>query len=321
MKKYRRLTPEDRYQIEALLNSGRSQRFIGRQLGCSASTISREIYKGCWKGETEYIAADAEEVTQSLLHQDHGSTRKIRAKTEAYVKSKLKLDWSPEQIAGRMALLKMKNGVSYPTIYRYLERNKPLRKHLRILRKQRKDRKSAHWRPHPFMIDRVPIEKRPKIVEARKRLGDYERDTVLGKRGGPALLTMVDRTSRLLKLAWVPKNTAEYIHKATVSHLKQEPHYTITNDNGFEFMFHARTSRALKTAIFFNRAYHAWERGTNENTNGLLRQYFPKKHDIGHLTWTQVNKIEKRLNTRPRKILGYKTPLEVHKTMKSSVLR
>jgi IS30 family transposase len=321
MKKYRRLTPGNRYQIEALLNSGQSLRFIARQLGCSASTISRELDKGCWRGETDYLAADAQRVTQSLLHAIHQSTRKIRAETESYIRSKLKLDWSPEQICGRMSLLKMKTKVSYPTIYRYLERNRTLRKHLRILRKKRKDRKAPQWRPHWFMLDRVPIEKRPKIVEARKRLGDYERDTVLGKRGGPALLTMVDRTSRLLKLAWVPKSTAEHIHRATVSHLKREPHHTITNDNGFEFMYHAKTSKALRVPIYFNRAFHAWERGTNENTNGLLRQYFPKKHDIGQLTWKQINTIEKRLNRRPRKILGYQTPLEVHTKMKSSVLR
>ena len=311
------MTLGDRYQIQALLDSKQSARYIARHLGYAASTISREVDKS----RPVYVATRAEVVTQSHLHQPHESTRKIQGRTEIYIRSKLRLDWSPEQISGRMKLLKMKEQVSYPAIYRYLERHRSLRSHLRILRKQRKDRKAASWKPHWFMLDRVPIEKRPKVVEERKRLGDYERDTVLGKRGGSALLTMVDRTSRLLKLAWVAKNTADNIHEATVSHLKYEPHRTITNDNGFEFMYHAKTSRALNAAIYFNRSFHAWERGTNENTNGLLRQYFPKKHDIGQRTSRQTRLIENRLNTRPRKVLGYKTPLEVHTEMKSSLLR
>lgn len=318
MTKYRRLNSGDRYQIQAWLQSNQSIRFIAEKLNRSPSTISREVRK-CQQNLYEADLAETE--TQLQLHKPRQSRRKILGKTEVYIRNKLKSDWSPEQVAGRMSLLKMKNKVSYMTIYRYLERDKAekgvLWKRLRILRKQQKDRKAIGWKPRQFMPERVSIEKRPKIVEARRRLGDYERDTVLGKRGGPVLLTIVDRTSRLLKLAWIKKSTANNIHKATVSRLRHEPKHTITNDNGFEFSHHVRTSKALKTAIYFNRSFHAWERGTNENTNGLLRQYFPKKQPIGQLSRKHTNSIERLLNTRPRKILGYKTPLEVYKKLRS----
>ena len=321
---YSRLTREDRYQIEALVNSGHGIRAIARQLRKEASTISREVNK--IRGTSGlYSAAKADELARQQLHAPHLSTRKIQAKVESYVRRKLEIDWSPEQIAGRIQAEGKMVPLSLMTIYRYIERDKAaggkLWRRLRILRKQRKNRKAPQWHPHYFLPDRVPINKRPKIVEARKRLGDYERDTVLGKRGGEVLLTIVDRTSRVLHLDCLKKSTAKAIHKSTVSLLKRKAKHTITNDNGFEFSHHAKTADSLKVRIYFSSSYRAWERETNENTNGLLRQYFPKKTPIGPISKRQLKQIELRINTRPRKILGFRTPLEVEDQLNRQVLR
>jgi IS30 family transposase len=319
--RYCRLTQGERYQIAALLETGRSIRAIAGQLKRAPSSILRETLKGQINGK--YDALFAHQVTEIHLHRPLLRRRKIQGVVEDYVREKLEEDWSPEQICGRMRLLKMQS-VSCPTIYRYIEREKVLKgrlwTHLRILRRKHKNRKLPGWNRRVFLPDRVSIQERPLEVEKRTRLGDYERDTVLGKRGKSVLLTAVDRTSRLLKLAWLPKSTAEAAHQATVLLLKNEPVKTITNDNGFEFSFHNKTAQKQGASIYFSSSFRAWERGTNENTNGLLRQYFPKKKDIGTLSKEKVTAISKRLNNRPRKILGYKTPLEIHSELKSSAV-
>lgn len=315
---YTRLTREERYQIKVLLDRGCGVREIARQLSRNASSISREISnKSCYG---HYEASHADQITKQRLHAPQLISRKINKALERYVNSKLLLDWSPEQIAGRIELEERFKSISHMTIYRYLERDKKcggkLWKHLRILRKQRKDRKASNWHPHSFLPDRISIESRPKIVEKRKRIGDYERDTVLGKRGGPVLLTIVDRASRVLKLEYLPKNTAKNVHRATLRLLKNRPRHTITNDNGFEFSHHSKTASVLKADVYFSRAYRAWERGTNENTNGLLRQYFPKKQPIKTLSKRQIRAIERLINKRPRKTLGFKTPEEVDRELR-----
>jgi len=321
---YHRLTREERYQIEALLNSGLSLRQMAQQLNRAPSTLSRELAKS--KANQTYSAGFADNRSQEQRRKPRYSLRKIRGELETYIREKILLDWSPEQIVGRRRQLRMSPSICYQSIYRYIERDKKrwgsLWSHLRVLRKKRKDRKSPHWRPFTAGLPpRTMIEERPKIVEARRRLGDYERDTLLGKAHRSLLLTIVDRTSRLLKLAWLPKSTSHFVHEATVGLLKKETVKTITNDNGHEFARHPETARALKAAIYFSHSYRAWERGTNENTNGLLRQYFPRKKDIAQPPAKELRRIEYLLNTRPRKCLGFKTPLEIHQKLKSSVLR
>lgn len=320
---YQRLAREERYQIQAWDSTGIGIREIARKLSRSPSTICRELRRGRDEGGG-YDAGLADARSQALRHRGRPRVRKIRGSTERYVVERLERDWSPEQVAGRMRL-EGRGAVSHTTIYRYLERDKAangeLWRHLRILRRKHKDRKRPMWNSRKFLPNRTFIQDRPKVVEARRRLGDYERDTVLGKRGGPVLLTAVDRTSRLLKLGWVPKSTANSIHRETVRILKNQPLHTITNDNGFEFYHHDRTAQALDTDIYFSSSFRSWERGTNENTNGLLRQYFPKKQPIGQLDRRALQWVENRLNNRPRKTLGYLTPREVHRRLRSELLR
>lgn len=321
--KYRRLTRNERYQIQALITSGSSIRAIARQLKRSPSTICREKRKGLGKCGV-YFAIRGQRQSHHYVHKPRLKMRKMRGWVKKYVQQKLLLDWSPEQIAGRMKQEKMQTTVSHQLIYLFLEKDKEKNgkfwKHLRIIKKgkHRNRPKGTKFRRIP---DRVMIEKRPKIVERRNRLGDYERDTVLGKFNGSVLLTLVDRTSRKAKIVWLRKKCSKLVHDATVLRLKNEPLKTLTNDNGGEFSKHKKTSTRLGMAIFFAHSYHAWERGTNENFNGLLRQYFPKKQDIGHPTAACVKRIEDLLNNRPRKCLGYKTPNEVHKKLSRKVLR
>lgn len=326
MEKVRRLTLSERYQIQALLASNRPIREISRLISRSASTISREIVKGVSKDRV-YDALVAEGVTRLLRASPRAAKRKLCGCLEKHVRKKLIGHWSPEQIANRLRQdRRRKRFVSHMTIYRYLERDKAnsgkLWKNLRILRKQRKNRKSPKWRRAESSIpNRKMIDERPKVVEKRNRLGDVERDSVLGRRGGSIILTVVDRTSRLVKLAWVERKTAELVHKATVECLRGHSVRTITNDNGTEFAHHEKTAKKLGAKIYFNRSFRSWERGTNENLNGLLRQYFPKKKPIGNPTKQQIKQIEWMLNSRPRKCLGYRTPYEVHKQLRSEVLR
>lgn len=308
---YRRLTSKDRCQIEALRRNGFGIRKIAKQLGCSPSTISREI--SC--SSKNYSAENAARAAFGRLRSRKAGKFRVSGKLASVIRRKLLADWSPEQIVGFLRL-SGKLTVSFQTIYNYIERDKlkggRLAAHLRILRKQRKDRKKPNW--HPFsegISNRKRITERPKIVERRIRLGDIERDTVFGSHNGPLLLTMVDRKSRYVRIAWIPKKCSELIHQATVSALKNKNIKTITNDNGTEFARHQKTSQELKVPIFFSRAYASWERGTNENTNGLIRQYFPRKKTIAYMTPGQVRALERKLNSRPRKCLGFRTPIEI----------
>ena len=318
---YRRLTPGDRYQIEALLESGLSSRAIARQLGFSASSISREIKKV----NGAYQARRAEKITIKLRRARNDKRFKIKGRLKAVIRKKLLMDFSPDQIAEWLRARRGHKVISYKTIYRYVDRQKkvwdPLWRHLRILRKERKDRKVPQWRPSGERLpQRRSILERPKIVEKRTRIGDFERDLVLGQFNGTALLTIVDRTSRLVKIAKIEKRTSEQIHRATVRLLKNETVHTITNDNGQEFFRQEKTEKMLNTAVYFSQPYRSWERGTNENTNGLIRQYFPRETPI-RADSREIKRVENLLNNRPRKCLGYRTPLEVHRKLRRQVLR
>jgi transposase, IS30 family len=311
---YQRLTLENRYQIEAYKASGFSQSRIASKLGVNKSTISRELKRveGSYSAKASQFEAKAQSSSRRF------GKYSLSPADVKRVEQKLKDDWSPEQIVGRLKL-KGKKSVSHQTIYRFIERNKvsdgDLWKHLRLLRKDRKQRRKSgfRWFKNPN-LGRLHITERPDVVNQRKRLGDFERDTVFGSHNGKLLLTIVDRVSKLSFIEPVSKNSSQEIHQATLRALKKQKVHTITNDNGMEFAQHKKTAKALSTSIYFSRAYRSWERGTNENTNGLIRQYFPRKRSLDHVTRRQIKLIEKKLNSRPRKCLGFRTPLEVHRS-------
>jgi IS30 family transposase len=230
------------------------------------------------------------------------------------VKKKLKQQWSPEQISGRRRL-EEKQSVSHEWIYQRIYRDKRAGGELYLnLRCSRPNRKRyGRYDRRGTLTDQVSIEKRPAIVNKRSRIGDWELDTLLGKRPQKeAIVSITERKSKLLRIGQVSCRKGKLVKDAVCRKLKGLTVHTLTSDNGREFSEHASIARTLKASFYFCHPYASWERGLNENTNGLLRQYFPKRSAWTNITNRHVSKVESRLNNRPRKSLGYLTPNEVY---------
>jgi len=316
MREYKQLTEEDRIEIYAMKQAGNRQNIIAAALGVHPSTISRELARNT--GLRGYRPKQAQ---QGALHRRFTARKAVKMTPETinYIESKLREEHSPEQIAERMKLDPGWHGptVSHERIYQYVwqdkARNGMLYKHLRIggTKQRRKRRNSRDMRG--TIKNRVGIQERPKIVERKIRIGDWEGDTVVGKNHQGALVTLVDRKSKLTLIGKVDRYTAAAVEKTIISLMELLPrrNYTLTVDNGKEFASHESVADALQIEVYFADPYSAWQRGLNENTNGLIRQYVPKGSDVRTLTDEQVQHIMNRLNNRPRKTLGYLTPNEV----------
>ncbi|WP_434636706.1 IS30 family transposase [Sulfurimonas sp. NW7] len=311
--RYKQLTLEKRYHISALQKAGLNQKEVANELGVHPSTISRELRRNNDKirGYNAELAQIISTKTEMQKRKRHSLTKPI----EKYIRAKLKQDWSPEQISGRM---KLDTGVSvvHETIYRYIYTNK--KNGGKLYQYLRHKNKKYHKRSNDYMargtiIDRIMIDKRPKIVEKKSRIGDWEIDTVVGKDHKGFLVTVVDRKSKFAIIKNVPTKHAEVVTQALIEMLTpmKKITHTITSDNGKEFAYHKQVVAALNTDFYFANPYHSWERGLNEHTNGLIRQYLPKKSTFLNVSKDEIIMIQNRLNNRPRKILGYKTPYEV----------
>jgi len=311
MRHYRQLTQEERYQISALRQLGHTQRQIAQLLGRSPSTISRELRRN-QEGDG-YAAESAQQITDTRRRAARKAHKRI-PELIAWVEGRLREDWSPEQIAGSARAMGYLL-VSHEWIYRHIERDRAaggeLYRHLRHRRKRYRKRYGSQER-RGRIIDRVGIEERPAVVDERSRLGDWEGDTVRGK-GRSALVTLVERKSLQVVIQKVERVTAEQTAAAITQRLGAvaERVATITFDNGKEFAYHRQVAEALNCEVYFARPYHSWERGTNENMNGLIRQYFPKGTDFDQVTDEEIAAVERKLNLRPRKRLGYRAPIEV----------
>jgi IS30 family transposase len=303
---YKQLIEGQRYQIEAYLREGFSYREIGNRLKVSHSTISREVRRNKIHG-THYLP----EVAQSKMVKRRRSAAKysVPALTIMLVEFGLNAKWSPEQIAGVGKLIGQP--VSHEWIYGYVQRDKltggKLYKQLRHGRRQY--RKGGRVK-RVIIPNRVGIEHRPAIVDKKKRFGDWEADTVLGKNGTGAIVSLVERKSKFYLIRKVPAKSAAEVSRAMVGMLwRYRSHvHTITADNGTEFCGHELVAEKLKTDVYFANPYSSWERGLNENFNGLLRQYISKGTDLSTVTDEQVAQAQRALNLRPRKCLGYKQP-------------
>jgi IS30 family transposase len=316
MREYKQLTEEDRIEIYAMKQAGKQQNKIAAELGVHPSTVSRELARNT--GLRGYRPKQAQ---QKTLHRRFTARKavKMTPETVSYIESKLAKEHSPEQISERMKLDPGWNGptVSHERIYQHIWRDKAvggvLYKSLRIggTKQRRKRRNSRDMRG--TIKNRVGIQERPDIVEKKIRIGDWEGDTVVGKNHQGALVTLVDRKSKLTMIGKVERYTAQAVEKAIISLMELLPrrNYTLTVDNGKEFASHESVSQTLRIRVYFADPYSAWQRGLNENTNGLIRQYVPKGSDIRTLTDDQIKHIMDRLNNRPRKSLGFLTPNEV----------
>jgi len=311
MRTYKQLTSEQRYQISALQKIGYGPTEIAKELEVHKSTISRELSRN--RGERGYRPKQANE--KALERRTHATPRKrIAAETWAVVKEKVRQDWSPEQVSGWLEK-HQEIRISHEWIYQYILTEKQaggdLYTHLRQHGKRRK--RYGQYDRRGKLPNRVSIEERPQLVEQRERLGDWEVDTLVGKGHRGALVSLVERKSRYTLLQPVTQRLANLVADATISLLQPftDLVHTITGDNGKEFAEHKRIAETLKANFYFAHPYSAWERGTNENTNGLVRQYFPKKTDFSKVARSETKVAVDRLNHRPRKCLDFKSPFEV----------
>jgi len=306
---YNQLTQEQRYQIYALLKMGHNQTEIATVIGTHKSTVSRELRRN--KGLRGYRPKQAH--NKALSRRDH-SRKRISAETWELIETKLRLEWSPEQVSGWLQR-HYAIQVSHEWIYQYILADKQaggdLYRHLRCQKKRRKRYGSYDRRGK--LPNRRSIEERPAIVEERQRIGDWEVDTIIGKRHRQAIVTLTERKSRFSLLAKVQQRTAEQVREAMIGLLQPvaDHLHTITADNGKEFADHERIADQLHADFFFAHPYAAWERGANENMNGLVRQYIPKTSDFSCVCDKDLLFIMYRLNHRPRKCLDFQSPFEV----------
>ena len=300
---YTHLTQEERYQIYALKRAGITQKVIASILKRSESTISREINRN--SGKRGYRPKQAQ--YKSLMRRAINA-RRINDQDWQWAKSKLLEEWSPEQISHFV-------GISHETIYQRIYQDKSqgglLWRYLRCQKKYKKRYGLLERRGN--IPNRLSIEERPSLVNERSRLGDWEGDTIIGKNHKQALVSIVERKSKLTLIHKVARKTAQAVRVAVIDLLKPFKNnvLTITVDNGREFAGHQEIAQQLEANVYFAHPYSSWERGTNENTNGLIRQYFPKHRDFSTITQEEINMVMNRLNNRPRKTLGYKTPNHV----------
>lgn len=309
---YTHLTREERYQIHALLRQNVTAAVIAAQLQRSASTISRELKRNA--GAKGYTPARAHE-RASGRQKKRRNARQCSAQQWRQVDNYLRLELSPEQVSGRLrleAVLSISHECIYQHIYDDKRRGGDLIKHLRCQKTRRKRYGSGQER-RGTLKDRVCIEQRPAIVETRSRIGDWEGDTVIGKGHQGVLVTLVERKSRYTLARQLDSRHSALVTEAVIELLRPHKAWceTITFDNGKEFAEHAFIAASLGADVYFAHPYHSWERGLNENTNGLLRQYFPKCTNLRRVSQCDVDDALYRLNHRPRKCLNYRTPHEV----------
>lgn len=321
MNHYKHLTIEERETILKYLTLGLSICKISKMLSRSKSTISRELKRNISNG----IYSPSKSQSDYSKRRSYCGRKKILDNPTHYKWVRccfLDHQWSPEEIAGRLKYEKSNWSISYNTIYRAIYAGMFDEKNLSrgnrgAIRKLRHRGKSRHTRGYVERRGKIQISNelkdRPEEADHRSRIGDWEGDTVAGAAGKACLVTYVDRRSRFLKCTKIEKKSSIHVKGATIKLLKNEPLFTITPDRGKEFSLHAEISEELdRVQFYFPYPQHPWDRGTNENTNGLLREYFPKGIDLTDISEEYVQDKVDELNKRPRKCLGFKTPYEVY---------
>jgi IS30 family transposase len=310
MSHYTQLTREERYQIYALKTAGHNPTEIAKIIGRHKTTVGRELTRN--RGMKGYRPKQAHSFASS--RRKAKVTIRISHKVWARVERLLREDWSPEQVSDWLCHSEQTH-VSHEWIYQYILRDKRAGGNLHCHLRCQKPRKKRYGAPdrRGQIKGRVSIDERPSIVNERSRVGDWEADTVIGKQGGAVLVTLVERKTRLAVIGKAPNKTALEVTAVILKGLVPLAHQvqTLTYDNGKEFALHQEISKELNANGYFAHPYHSWERGLNENTNGLIRQYFPKGMDLSEVTDTEVQAVMEKLNNRPRKCLGSKTPNQV----------
>jgi IS30 family transposase len=316
---YKHLDYKKRCQIYGLWKAGHTQQEIAKEVCVHKSTISRELNRnitfvrtklGSWHYKPDYAHGYAQE-----RHKKKPKKVKLVAQAVLFIREKLLQNWSPEQISGyakRQNLFSIGTEWIYQFVLKDKEQGGKLYLHLRHQNKKYRKRYGSPKRQSPIKNRRF-IDERPVIVDEKKRIGDWEIDTIIGKQQKQAVVSIVERVSKKTILKKVQARTARMVATATIVGLKSYlgSVFSITGDNGSEFAYHEEISKELGTEFYFAHPYSSWERGLNENTNGLVRQYLKKGSDFSGITDDLLAEIEDQLNNRPRKSLGYASPNEV----------
>ena len=306
------ITDEQRCIIQRMKKAGRQQKQIAEAIGKSASAVSRELRRNCDGRSGEYNA-DLAARKCAQRKRDKPKAVRFTAAMRAEVERQLAQKFSPEQIVG-LAEREGRDMVSHERIYQHVWQDKKrggtLHEHLRT-RGKRYRKRGAAKDSRGIIVGRVDIEQRPAVVEQRKRFGDLEMDTIIGKGHQGAILTINDRATGMLRMRKLPRKEAGAVAQAAIELLRPwKSHlHTATSDNGKEFADHQRIADKLGLDFFFAKPYRSWERGSNENLNGLIRQYIPKRTDFNTLTDEFVQQVQDQLNRRPRKRFNFDTPI------------
>lgn len=311
MRKYRRLTRADRIIIERRLEQGKSKTEIAEELGFDRSSISREIKRNkAVKGPYRWRGAQAKAVDSKRQLESY--SRKIEGPLEELVVQWLEACLSPEQISNRLKLENAQWNISHETIYQWIYKHRSyLIEYLRWKHRKRQKRSGLHRRSIQSE-SRKMINERPEGANQRREIGHWERDLLIGKISGPALLVIQDRKTRYSIIKKVNNKSCAEVNRATIEALKTQTVNSTTNDNGCEFVDYLPLEGALRAPVYFCHPYTSSERGTVENTNGLIRQYFPKGHDFSEVTNDTIQAVQDAINNRPRKTLGWRSAREIH---------
>lgn len=320
-RKYARLTIEEREAIVVWKACGKSLREIGKMIQRDHSVISRELKRNGSK--RIYWAHQADERARKRKSKAAGRERLKNEMIRGFVHEKLKLGWSPEQIAGRIEMEHAGSAISYEAIYQYIYHNaKELIGYLPRRHPKRRQKNLMRKAKASLIPNRISITERPLEVNQRQVFGHWEADSAVSRVSKAALNILVERMSRYTRLTKLPQKSSYFTQEAIVRRLGREKkacRLSITYDNGTENVDHERVNQQLRTKSYFCNPYHSWEKGTVENTVGLVRRFIPKKSDFSRVPTTDIIHIENLLNSRPRKCLQYKTPTEVYSELSGAL--
>lgn len=324
MSKFKQLTIEERETIQDGLWNKVSVREIAKRLGRSPSSVSREINKNLPWGYRRYSPRLAHRLAEAKRKERGERPRLKNEFIKNYVLEKLKLRWSPEQISGRLKkdfVYRISHEAIYQFIYnQYYDSGYSKCLSSDLIKYLRRRHKRRHRKYVPFkevrtnIRDKTVIDERPSVVDRRIQLGHWETDSMVSRQSLVALNTTVERVSGYVCISMIENTKSEHTAEVIINRLSEFPKKlkrTITSDNGHEFSLHKLISKILEINFYFCHTYASYERGTNENTNGLVRDFFPKKTDFATIPVSEIQKVEYLLNTRPRKRLKWKSPLEV----------